>query len=68
MRVNLTAKRAALRIIESMPAGASLEGIVYELYFRRRVDRGLRDLRRGRTVSHAHIRRSVPKWLESAGR
>jgi predicted transcriptional regulator len=66
--VKTTAKRVALRLIESMPADASLEEIMYELYFRQRVDRGLRELREGRTVSHAEVRRGVSKWLESAGR
>lgn len=61
-------KRAALRIIQQLPDEASLEEIMYELYVRQRIDRGLRELAAGRTVSHAEVKRSVAKWLRSAGR
>ncbi len=61
-------KQAALRMIERMPDDASLEDIMYELYFRKRVDRGLRELDEGKTVSHEEVKRSLVKWLQSAGR
>jgi len=61
-------KRTALRIIQQLPDEASLEDIMYELYVRQRIDRGLRELAAGRTVSHAEVKRSVAKWLRSAGR
>ena len=63
-----TPKQAALRLIESMPADATLEEIMYTLHFRQRVDRGLRELSAGRTVSHEAVKRSLPRWLKSAGR
>lgn len=63
-----TTKEAALRIIKRMPDDASLEGVIYELYFRQRVDRGIRELDKGRTVSHGDVKRSLVKWLRSAGR
>jgi predicted transcriptional regulator len=61
-------KQAALRIIQQLPDKASLEDIMYELYVRQRIDRGLRELAAGRTVSHAEVKRSVAKWLRSVGR
>jgi len=61
-------KRTALRIIQQLPDEASLEDIMYELYVRQRIDRGLRELAAERTVSHAEVKRSVAKWLRSAGR
>jgi predicted transcriptional regulator len=61
-------KQAVLRMIERMPEEASVEDIMYELYFRQRVDRGLRELAAGKTVSHDQVKRSVAKWLRSAGR
>lgn len=60
-------KQAALRIIQGMPEDASLEDIMYELYFRQRVDRGLRELDQDQTVSHDEVRRGVAEWLRSAG-
>ena len=61
-------KQAALRMIERMPDDVSLESIMYELYFRQRVDRGLRELDEGKTISHEEVKRSLVKWLQSAGR
>lgn len=64
----ISIKQAALRMIERMPDDASLEDIMYELYFRKRVDRGLRELDQGKTVSHEEVKRGLVKWLQSAGR
>ena len=52
-------KQAALRVIAQMPDDASLEDIMYELYFRQRIDHGLRELEEGKTVSHEEVKRSL---------
>ena len=49
-----------------MPDDASLEQIMYGLFFRERVDRGLKELDKGKTVSHEEVRRSVALLLRSA--
>ncbi len=64
----ISGKQAALRMIERLPDDVSLEDVMYELYFRQRVDRGLRELDEGKTVSHQEVKRSLVKWLQSAGR
>ena len=63
-----SAKREALKTIQRLPADATLEDIAYELYFRQRVDRGLREHAEGKTVAHSVIRGDVAKWRRSAGR
>jgi predicted transcriptional regulator len=65
--VNVSPKQAALKMIEQMPADASLEDIIYELYFRQRVDRGLREFDAGKTISHAEVKQSLTKWLQLSG-
>jgi len=60
-------KEAALRMIERLPDDVSLEEIMYELFFRERVDRGLKEFDAGNTVSHGDVRQSLVKWLQSAG-
>ena len=62
-----SAKRIALEVIQRMPEGATLEQIMYELYFRQRVDRGLRELAAGKTVSHESVKKSLSRWLRPAG-
>jgi predicted transcriptional regulator len=61
-------KQVALRIIESMPDDASLDDIMYELYFRQRVDRGLSELEEGKTITHESVKQSLATWLQSFGR
>ena len=61
-------KQAVLKMIERMPDKASVEDIMYELYFRQRVDRGLEELTADRTISHEQVKRSIAKWRKSAGR
>lgn len=60
-------KHAALQIIQRMPDDATLEEIMYQLYFRQRVGRGLQELEEGKTISHAELKRSLVRWLQSAG-
>ncbi len=64
----MRAKQAVLKMIERMPEQASMEDIMYELYFRQRVDRGLKELTAGKTVSHEQVKRSLTKWRKSNGR
>jgi hypothetical protein len=62
----LSSKQVALKMIERMPDDVSFEDIMYELYFRQRVDRGLRELDEAKTVSHKEVKRSLR--LRSVGR
>lgn len=61
-------KQAVLKMIERMPEQSSVEDIMYELYFRQRVDRGLKELAAGKTISHDQVKRSIAKWRKSVGR
>ena len=55
-------------MIERMPERSTVEDIVYELYFRQRVDRGLKELAEGKTISHEQVKRGMAKWRKSVGR
>ena len=59
----MTDKQAAINLIHKMPQGATLEEIMAELYFRQKVDRGLRELHAGEVVSHDEAKRRVEQWL-----
>ena len=65
--MDVSAKHIALKLIEAMPDSVPLEDIMYELYFRQRVDRGLDELEQGRVVSHEQIKESLAAWLQSSG-
>jgi hypothetical protein len=46
-----TAKEEAIQLITALPDDCTLEDIQYHLYVRQKIERGLRDVEKGRTVS-----------------
>lgn len=54
-----TAKQAARQIIERMSDQASWDDIMYELYVKQKIDKGLEAARNGRTVSHEEARKRL---------
>ncbi|GIV04401.1 MAG: hypothetical protein KatS3mg042_0724 [Rhodothermaceae bacterium] len=63
MPATLSAKQASLRLIERLDEDVTFEDIIYELYFLQKVERGLKDVKEGRTVSHEEVRKEFEKWL-----
>ncbi len=59
----MSTKETALRLIERLPDDVSLEDIMYELYFRQRIDRGLQEIAEGQTVSQEEVQRGLTEWL-----
>lgn len=62
------AKEEALELIRKMPDTVSTADILDELYFKEQVDRGLRDVAEGRTISHQELKERLLQWRRSAGR
>jgi predicted transcriptional regulator len=62
-----TTKQAVIEMIERLPDDASIEDIMAELYFRQKVDEGLRQLDAGEGVDHEEAKRRLGKWMESGG-
>ena len=56
-------KQAARRLIDRLDDGVSFEDIQYELYVVQQVERGLREVEEGRTVSHEEARGHLSRWL-----
>jgi predicted transcriptional regulator len=57
-----TAKALIRDVIEAQPDDASYEEIMRELAFERMVERGLADVRAGRSVSHADALARIRSW------
>ena len=62
------AKEEALELIRRMPDTATTADILEELYFKEQVERGLRDVVEGRTISHQELKERLAQWRKSAGR
>ena len=58
-----TTKQAVVDMIQRLPDDASVEDIMAELFFRQKVDEGLRQLNAGEGISHEEAKRRLGKWL-----
>lgn len=57
-----SAKTALRKVIDAQPEDASCDDILRELAFERMVERGLGDLRAGRSVSDEEALRRIRSW------
>lgn len=63
METALSAKEAALKLIERLDDDVTYEEIMYEINFLNKIERGLSDVREGRITSHAQVKEAFKKWL-----
>lgn len=61
-------KSEALELIQKLPDEATADGIMEELFFKRMLDKGLRDVEEGRVISHQELKERIARWWKSAGR
>lgn len=59
-------KQALRRLAERLDDDATFEDIQYELYVLQKIERGLRDVEAGRTVSHEEAKARLGRWLDPA--
>lgn len=61
-------KEAAIKVIQTLPEDCSWDDIQYRLYFCGAVEKGLRDLEEGRTVTDEEAQRRMVEWSRSIPR
>ena len=52
-------KRKALAAIESLPADATIEDAIERLVLLAKIDRGLTEVRNGKAIDHAEVKRRL---------
>lgn len=52
-----SAKDQARQLIDQLPDDASLNDIMYELYVREKIERGMQASREGRVTPHSEVKR-----------
>jgi hypothetical protein len=57
------AKEEVRRLLELLPDDASLEDIQYHIYVCQKIERGLKDIETGRTISEEEFEARISKWL-----
>ena len=58
-------KENVIAMIQQMPDDASVADIMAELYFRQKVDKGLRELDEGKGIPHEEVKERMKEWLFS---
>ena len=61
----LSAKQAAIEMIERMPDDVSFDDIMYALCVRQKVERSLRNAETGDVIDHNDMKRDIAAWRES---
>ena len=51
-------KSQALNMVRTLPAGATWDDLMYQIYVRQKIEAGMADIANGRTHSHAAIRKA----------
>ena len=57
-------KEEIIRLVEKMPDDCTVEDIIYELYFKQKVDKGLQDIQNEDVVPHEEVVQRMEKWLK----
>jgi hypothetical protein len=57
-----TVKQAVIDLIEALPEDASVDNIMAELYFHRKVEEGLEQLDAGQGIDHDIVKQRLAKW------
>ncbi len=56
-------KDTAIKAIKRLPDDATVDEILYEVYFVAQVQKGLKDAEEGRTISHEAATKRLRRWL-----
>ena len=56
-------KEQVIEMIQALPDESTVDDIMAELYFRMKVDAGLKELDEGKAVSHEEVKERLSRWL-----
>lgn len=59
-----SAKETVESILKSLPENATYEDIMYEIYVRRNIEKGLDDIKKGNVISEKEMNKWLQKWLK----
>ena len=66
-QLDTSTKQAILDMIQRMPDDCSVEDVMYALYVRKVIARGLADEAAGRLIPNEEVMKQLDEWLQSPG-
>lgn len=59
-----TEKENIMQMIKDLPDDVTLDEIMYHLYVKQKILRGLEDIKLGKTYNHEEVKKMARKWLK----
>lgn len=56
-------KQQIIKLVSSMPDDVTLDEVMAELYFKKKIDTGLKELDQGKGIPHKQVEKRMSKWL-----
>lgn len=60
----MTVKEKVIHAVQDLPDDASMEDAMERLFFLSKVEKGVQQADSSQTLSHAHVREKMAKWLK----
>ena len=61
---NTTLKDELISLIKRLPDDITLDDVMYHLYVRQKILRGLEATKQGKTCTHEQVKEQAQKWLK----
>jgi len=59
-----TEKENILKMIQNLPDDISMEDIIEAIYVRKKIEKGLKDSKKGKLYTHEEAKERLAKWLK----
>ena len=60
----MTTKDAIIELIRKLPDDVTVDDVMQELYVRRSIEEGLRELDEGKGIPHDEVKQRLAQWLD----
>ena len=60
----MSTKEAIIEMIKRLPDNVTVSDVMAELYFRQKVDEGLRQLDAGKGIPYRQVKKKLARWLD----
>ncbi len=61
---SVSVKHDVIEMIRNLPDEAGYDDIMAEIYFRQKVDKSLKQIDEGKTLSHEEVKQRMSKWIK----
>jgi predicted transcriptional regulator len=50
-------KEESIHLIQSLPDSVTWDDLIYEMYVKKKIEKGLKDIEKGKVVSHEEVKK-----------